>query len=317
MQNLFHVSPLFRLISRYGGMACGALAFGLVAVTGCDRMAAPDARIAVVDGNALTRYHLKDELAARGGVADQASRALAIQALVDRQLLQDEAVRLKLDRDPHVRAALDNARAQILAQAYLKSRMAQVEPLSAGEAKAYFAAHPEQFSERKLFHIKEIAISSQQASGELQAAMDAARSLDDVTAWLEGRRIPYRQARRTLDSAEMPMALATRMRDMQPGQLFVMREADSTFLATLVAAEARPVALADALPQIHESLRARAARALGDAALARLRTGAYIEYTDEQNALLAKAGTAEAPARKNGPGEISTVANLNQDEVAK
>lgn len=293
------------------------MAFGLVAAAGCDRMAGLDAELASVNGNALTIHQLKDELAARGETPDPASRAAAIQALVDRQLLQDEAVRLKLDRDPHVRAALDNARAQILAQAYLKSRIAHVGPLSVEEAKAYFAAHPEQFSGRRLFHIREIAVSSQQASGELQAAMDAAHSLEDVAAWLEGRRIPYRQARRMLDSAEMSVALAIKMRDMQPGQLFVMRETDKAFLAELVATEARPVDLAAALPQIHEVLRLQKARALGDAALARLRTGAYIEYVEAPHALLAKTGASDSPVRKDKAEKISAVANLNQDEVAK
>lgn len=240
--------------------------------------------VAQVNDRVITDYQLDRELqlAAQGQASP--SRSGALQALIDRQLLQDEALRNNLDRDPHVLSAIENAKAQILAQAYLHSRLAYVAAPSREEMQAYFSRHPEKFSKRKLFHLKEIVLPSSELSGELKSAMDQARSLEDVAAWLDGRRIEYTLARQTRSSADMPEALLDRMQDLQAGQMVAVREGGNASLLVIASIQESPLSFEAALPEIERILFEEKGRQQGDAALARLRSGARVAYQPDKSA---------------------------------
>jgi hypothetical protein len=63
---------------------------------------------------------------------EAASRQI-VQGLVDRQILLQAAHKEKLDRKPQVMQAIENAKMQILAQAYLQERVASVAKPTADE----------------------------------------------------------------------------------------------------------------------------------------------------------------------------------------
>jgi len=259
-----------------------------VSLGACSRRDLPGASVATVNGKTITDYQISSELAHAGTEPADVSRTKALQSLIDRQLLQSEALRNSIDRDPNVVSAIENAKAQILAQAYLQSRVAYAPAPSSDEISAYFSRHPEQFSKHKLFYLKEIVLPSSQLSGELKAVMDQSRSLDDVAAWLEGRRILYMQGRQTRSSADMPEALLARMQGLQAGQILVVREGDNASLLAITDIQESPVTLDAAAPQIRRILLSQKGRELGDAELARLRASAKVEYADGALSPLAK-----------------------------
>lgn len=247
----------------------------------CGNFELPGQPVARVNGKPITEQQLGNELLRAAGAAQSgAQRGKALQELVDRELLQAEAVRSRIDRDPHVAAALENARAEILAQAFLQSRVAYASAPSRGEIRAYFDKHPEKFSSRKLFHLNEIVLPSTGVTAELKAAVDGARSLDDVSAWLDGHRIHHRQVRRVDSSTDLPERLLTRMQGMQAGQMFITQEGNSASLLAITEIQDSPLSFEAAAPQIERLLLSRRGRELGESELARLRAGARVEYVD-------------------------------------
>ncbi|WP_233556457.1 EpsD family peptidyl-prolyl cis-trans isomerase [Noviherbaspirillum sedimenti] len=258
------------------------------ALGACGKFDLPGAAVARVNGKAITEYQFGNELLRTSTGPTDAGRTQVLQKLIDRQLLQAEAQRHSIDRDPHVMSAIESAKAQILAEAYLQSRLAYVPAPSRDEIAAYFHRHPEQFAKRTLFHLKEMALPSTQLTGELQSVLDQARTLEDIAAWLDGRRVLYTQARQTRSSADMPAALLARMQDMQAGQMAVVREGDSASLFAIMAIEPSPVTLATATPQIERILQSQKARELGQAELSRLRLSARVEYANGAGAPLAR-----------------------------
>ena len=83
-----------------------------------------------------------------------------IRSLVNQEVIVQKAVKDKLDRDPLVMQAMDAARSQILAQAYMERKLGTpVEP-TAAEVTAYYNQHPEFFSQRKVYRLQEIAIKA-------------------------------------------------------------------------------------------------------------------------------------------------------------
>jgi peptidyl-prolyl cis-trans isomerase C len=107
---------------------CAALilvAAGLSACGNKTKEAKPGQALASVNGEEITVLQLNEELQRAGvGAAQQdaASKQL-LQVLIDRQLLQSEAAREKLDRDPKVMQAIERAKALIVAQAYMQKRV--------------------------------------------------------------------------------------------------------------------------------------------------------------------------------------------------
>ncbi|QAU34437.1 EpsD family peptidyl-prolyl cis-trans isomerase [Janthinobacterium sp. 17J80-10] len=283
-------------------LAMVGLPFFLVS---CGKQDVPGVPVAQVNGKAITDYHLDRELAQSEAGHANADRSGALQTLINRQLLQDEAQRQSLDRDPHVLSAIENAKAKILAQAYLDSQLAYVAAPTREELQAYFDRHPEKFSKRKLFHLKEIVLPSAELTGELKSAMDLAHSIEDIAAWLDGRRIVYKLGRHTRSSADMPAALLAKIQELQPGQMMAVREGGDAYLIAVASIQESPLSLEAATPQIDRVLLDEKGRERGDAQLARLRAGAKVAYQPGKNseslaithvdAMQAAAGARVAP----------------------
>ncbi len=287
------------------GLPCGRPLFPPVAMLAfslglcaCSNPELPGQVVVKVNGMVITDHQLGGELARNGGggAREDVDRSRTLQELIDRKLLQSEALRKGLHRDPHIVAALEDAHAQILAQAYLQSRVAYAEAPSTSDVRRYFDSHPEQFAKRTLYHLRAIQLSSSDLSGDLKTVMDQARSLDDVAAWLDGRRIMYSQARQIHNSADMPAAVLDRMREMKIGQLFVIREGKSASLLALVDIQDSPLGFTAAAPQIERILLERRGRELGQMELARLRADAKVVYADDGLSPFANTRSAAALA---------------------
>lgn len=272
----------------------------------CGKQDLPGVAVAQVNDRVITDYQLDRELQLAAHEQGSPTRSGALQTLIDRQLLQDEALRNSLDRDPHVLSAIENAKAQILAQAYLHSRRAYISAPSREELQAYFNRHPEKFSKRKLFHLKEIVLPSSELSGELKSVMDQARSLEDVAAWLDGRRIVYTLARQTRSSADMPEALLARMQDLQAGQMVAVREGDNASLLVIASLQESPLSFETAIPEIERILLEERGRQQGDAALARLRARAQVVYQPDK--------IAESLASKQHSNALQAVSGMSAAE---
>ncbi len=105
--------------------------------------AASAGTVATVDGHAISSAQLRQLERLRGKQSvDAGQRKVLVQALIDRQLLADAAVKLKLDRTPATQALIANARTSILARAALRK---------------YVAAHPITDKEMRALYDKDIA----------------------------------------------------------------------------------------------------------------------------------------------------------------
>jgi peptidyl-prolyl cis-trans isomerase C len=288
------------------------------ALAGCgDRAkpAKPGQALASVNGEEITVLQLNEELQRAGVTAAQpeaASKQL-LQVLIDRQLLQSEAAKENLDRDPKVLQAIERARALIIAQAYLQKRMGNVARPTAAEVEDYFNKHPEYFSNRKQFVMNELIMTERDLTPEVKAAVDAAASLEEVATWLDARKIRYGRGQVTRSTSELNPQVSSRLLAKQKGQLFIVKEGERVVLLAVAEVKEAPVTLQVASQQIEQFLAKQKNKELAAAELARLRSGARIEYLNKSMALDPKAavpaaqGAAAAPdsaaaAGANGPG---------------
>ena len=248
----------------------------------------PGQALASVNGAEVTVLQLNEELQRAGAPAagapaagqDAAGKQL-LQALIDRQLLQEAAAKENLDRDPKVMQAVDRARALIVAQAYLQKHIGNVEKPSATEIEAYYKEHPEFFAARKQFAMNELVIAAGDLNPALLGAADGAASLDEIAAWLDAHQVKYGRGQVTRSTADVPPPLASKLQGLPKGRPLLIKDGTrAVFIAVLDTRDA-PVPLAAASGQIAQFLVSRRNKELAAAELQRLRSGARIEYLNK------------------------------------
>lgn len=252
--------------------------------------------LASVGGEEVTISQLNEELQRSGAPPaqhEQAKKQL-LESLIDRQLLLNEAVKEKIDRDPNVVQGIERAKALIIAQAYMQKHIGTVAKPSAAEVQDYFTKNPIFFSQRKQLEMRQLVLATSDISDELKATMDSAKSLEEVAGWLDSHKVKYARAQQVRSTTELPPELTTKLLAMPKGQLFVIKEGERSVLVTITDTRDAPVTLEQAAPQIEQLLFAQRNKAAGTAELARLRAAAKIEYLNKEVA--PKAAPAAAPA---------------------
>jgi peptidyl-prolyl cis-trans isomerase C len=296
----------------------------LAAVVGLSACGNKDKKVgqslAVVNGEEITVHQLNDEMARAGVKPEQRDAATKqlLEALVDRQLLLGEAARDKTDRDPKVVQAIERAKSQIIAQAYMQKRVASVGKPTKSEVEDYFSKNPQFFTERKQFYMKQLVIATKNFNDTLKAAMDAAKSLEDVAAWMDVHNLKYGRGQLSRSSSDLPTEMSSKLLSMPRSQLFLIKEGERTLLLALADIKDSPVTLEVAGPQIENFLFNKKTKEAADEELKRLRVAAKIEYlnkTDAKTVAAASATVASTPAPEAKAAETKVPDNASAPSV--
>jgi EpsD family peptidyl-prolyl cis-trans isomerase len=293
-------------------LACAALALVAVAsLAGCDsKEKKPGQALASVNGDEITILQLNEELQRAGVGASQqeaASKQL-LESLIDRQLLQSEAVRDKTDRDPKVMQAIERAKAMIVAQAYLQKRVGTIARPDKAEVATYFEKNPGFFSQRKTLDMRQLVLATKDVSDDLRKAIDGFKSLDEAASWLDSHQVRYTRGQVSRTTADLPPEFSAKLLSMPKGQLFIVREGERTLLNVVSDIKDTPVTLETAAPQIEQFLFNKKLKAATDAEVARLRAGAKIEYLNKTMAPK-EAAPAAAPAAASAAAASSAASD--------
>ncbi|QBE67104.1 peptidyl-prolyl cis-trans isomerase, EpsD family [Pseudoduganella lutea] len=261
-----------------------------------------------VNGQEITVLQLNEELSRANVPAAQqeTARKRVLEALIDRQLLEAEALKEKLDRDPKVMQTIERAKSTIVAQAYLQKRIGTPTRPSKTEVEQYFNQNPQFFANRKLFDMRQLVLPTSALTDELKGVIDSSKSMDVVAAWLDEHKVKYGRGQLARSSQELPPELTSKLSTMPKGQLFIIREGERSLLMTVNDIKDAPVSIEQATPQIEQFLVNKKNKEAAEAEVKRLRATAKIEYLNKADApagnkpsdpAAAVTGNAAAPAQ--------------------
>jgi EpsD family peptidyl-prolyl cis-trans isomerase len=248
--------------------------------------------------------------------AEQARRRV-LDRLVEQELARQQAVSRKLDRTPAVQLALDAARREILARAYLQQVVAAQPKPTAAEIRDYYAAHPELFARRRLYSLEEIAFDANATDvAGLREKAAAARSMKEIAEWLSARKVKYAVSSGVRAAEQLPMELLPTLQETKAGEIRVFESGAGHRVIRVVASQLAPVDEAQAAPRIRQYLSNRHASEAIAADLKRLKSDALIEYVGAF-ADASPAASPNAPAATQAAQAVATSTPLPQESIEK
>jgi EpsD family peptidyl-prolyl cis-trans isomerase len=235
--------------------------------------------LARVNGDEVSVHQLNFALTQGPGRSPAAAdQGALLDKMIDRQLALQQALDKKLDRRPDVMMRLEEARRDILAAAYVAELSAGMPGPTDVEVASYYRDHPGLFSERKLFRLREIAVTGDApALTELQRRLEQNQDLALVLAWLRQQPRAFTDQMVMRPAEQLPIEVADRLHKVRPGEVISLRLPRALVVYQMQSAELAPLAWAAAAPMIREHLRKQQDAERLDQALIQLRQQAKIE----------------------------------------
>lgn len=196
----------------------------------------------------------------------------ALEKVIDRELLVQKALEAGLDKDPAVAESIDNARRQVLAQAYVERVAANRSKASRDEVRAFYNDNPALFAERRIYRVRELVVS---APAETIGSGD----MDQIVAALKARGARYTLTTQTQPAEELPLAFLPKLSRMKAGEVAVFPHPPvGSSVIELIHAEDAPLSAEQANALIEQFLAGRKRLEVAAAEVKKLREGARIEY---------------------------------------
>lgn len=307
-----------------------ALMIAFVLIAGCSKKedaqkdAGKDKAVtqvaAKVNTEEITVHQINSILSRSPKIAPEAATQAKfdiLNRLIDQQVTKQQAIEKKLDRKPEVVQAIEAARSEILARAYIEQFTASQPQPTAEEIRQYYAAHPELFAERRIFDIEEIVLLPQEGlNARLRDQVAKSRSMQEVANWLKSQDIQFAPNRGVRPAEALPLELLPKLQTMKDGEMRFIEANDRLYVFRIAGSKTAAVDEKTASPRIRQFLFNKRSSEAAAAEIKRLKSAANIEYVGEF-AGGADAAKAKAKAEADAKAQAEAKAKAETDQEAK
>jgi len=253
---------------------------------------------------------------------EQAAKQI-VKSLIDQQILVQAAMDAKLDRNPQVMTAIEENKQQILAKAYLQSKVANITKPTDAEIMTYHDEHPNVFANRKLYAMEEIAfVVTPELIKDLEALSNVAKTSEEVIAWLNQHQIKFNTARKVHAAESLPMKLLDKMSAMQLNELIFVNGPGQIVVGKLLETKTQPIDIEQAKPLIERAIMNEKQQRAAQAEMERLTKSAKIVYLDKNYDLSATQNAAsnikpEVKTEEKSVSKTEQVEKKVEDHIEK
>jgi EpsD family peptidyl-prolyl cis-trans isomerase len=314
---LLRIEKSLHQIALHGGLI--TLTLALSACGGKKTEGATQAAVRV-NGTEVTVHQINYRLQQERGLKPEQMEAAGrrtLERLIEQELVLQKAEQLKLDRDPRIIQALDAARHDVLARAYVE-QVVQGVPAPTDEAvRKYYDDNPDLFAHRRVYAIVEtIAKVAPDKVAALKAMVDAGKSGSDIAAWFKAENIEAKDQTLTRAAEQVPLALLKTLAKLPNGHSLFGQDGEVVHVSTVTASHEEAVDFEHAKPAITQYLSNDARRKAVESNVAALRSAAKIEYlgkyVDQAASAPARVTTLDADLKvqmPTGPSERVSLPN--------
>ena len=254
-------------------------AFAAVALISCQKKAAGQT-VAVVNNEEITASELNDELAREnlsGAAATTEARNRALQNLINRRLLAQQATSDGLDKSPEFLKQQRRMTEDLLINMLLSRQLNTAQVPSADAIKRYEAAHPEVFTNRETWTLDQIVYPLTKDAA-LTAKIAAAKTLGEIAQALTAANLQFTRSTKEIDSALFPQDAYQQIVKLKPGEPFVVPGPDKAVASVITARKPNPLPEDKARQLALQAMRREQLGKLIDERVKSLKTSAKIQY---------------------------------------
>jgi peptidyl-prolyl cis-trans isomerase C len=250
-----------------------------LAATSCQKKAEGQT-VAIVNNEEITAAELNAELtnnaAANSGDTKQA-RAAALQRLVDRKLLVQQAQTDGLDKSPEFINQQRRSTEDLLINMLVSKRLNTAKLPNPEEITRFEASKPEAFAGREIWTLSQL-IYPLPKNAALTAKIAAAKSLDQIADALTAAGLQFTRETKKIDTAVFPHNIYIQIANLAPGEPFVAPGPDKAVANVITAREPAPLGGDQARTVALNAMRRNQAQTMVEDRLKSLRASAKIEY---------------------------------------
>jgi EpsD family peptidyl-prolyl cis-trans isomerase len=285
---------------RVASLCVVALLVGALAGCGDKDTKKSASQVAVKVNKEEISVHQLNDLLARGGNIPQEQlknvSAMALERLIDQELMVQQAKERKLDRDPRVVQAVEAAHRDILARFYGEQVASGASRPTGTQVDTFYNDNPALFAKRRIYSLQEVNIqAAPERIEEVSKHLQGGGTIQQIKDWLTAQNIQFQANSGVKPAEQVPPEVLKGLSRLNPGQAFVGRTPAGLVLLFVEAAREEPVDRARAKPAIENLLLNQARNELVKSEVKRLREVAAIEYVGDF-VPAEKAAPEQAPA---------------------
>ncbi|MBK8335655.1 MAG: peptidyl-prolyl cis-trans isomerase, EpsD family [Sterolibacteriaceae bacterium] len=262
----------------------------LLALSACGERSADEKKVATqvaakVNKGEISVHQINNVLARAGGVKPEQAKLASKQILdklVEQELLVQQAMDRKLDRDPRVMQAIEASKREILSRAYLEQVTSSAGKPDDSSIKGFYDKNPALFKDRRVFTLQELVVNaSPEQAAAIQEQTKQAKSMEELVRYLKDQKIPFNANAGVKAAEQLPLEILPRFHEMKDGQTALIPTPAGLTLVHLAASQSRPMDEAAAKPFIEQYLTNQRRTEIATAEIKQLREKAKIEYVGD------------------------------------
>jgi EpsD family peptidyl-prolyl cis-trans isomerase len=250
-----------------------------LAATSCQKKAEGQT-VAIVNNEEITAAELNAELtnnAAANSADTKQARAAALQRLVDRKLLVQQAKSDGLDKSPEFINQQRRTTEDLLINMLVSKRLNTAKLPTPEEIARFETTRPEAFAGREIWTLSQLIYPLPKDAG-LTAKIQAAKSLDEIAQALTAAGVQFTRETKKIDTAMFPHNIYAQIAKLPAGEPFVAPGPDKAVANVITAREPAPLAGDQARTLALNAMRRDQAQTMVQDRLKSLRASAKIEY---------------------------------------
>lgn len=267
--------------------------------------------LAKVNGEEISVHQLNFALTNTPGInkdnAEQAKKQL-LDSIIDQSLIVQQAKNDKLDRDPNVMQAIENAKRQVLSQAWVSKSSQAVKKPTPEEIEKFYQEHPELFANRKVFKLKELLVIKPTAQAE-QLILES-KTVDELIAKFDAQKVTYQVNLTTLAAENLPLENLPALQSLGNGQFSVIKKPEEILILGVLASADQPIEKQNAAAVVEMFLVNNKRKVIVAETVKNLKEKAKIE-------MLGEVKVQATPVQQNDTSAITTKESAPETSINK
>ena len=236
--------------------------------------------VAKVDGVEITVHQLNYLMGRLSAEGKTPSKKDVLEDLINQQLLINQALKNKVDRDPNVLMQVEMSKRQIYSQDSIDRIAKGVSAPELADIKKYYEQHAEQFSNRTKYKFHAFIIPNVKNFDTFSTSLERSTTVEQTQKVLSDAAVKFDERDIEVSTELLPDEMLTQLSKMKIGDIKVIRSQAGYELDQLVLKQLAPLDFSQSTDLIKAKISAERTRQKFDTDLKDYRKQAKIEYVD-------------------------------------